>query len=142
MIAVDTNILIYAHRKDSPWHDVAKKIVKQLAEARKLWTIPWPCAHEFLAIVTHFKIFNPPSTISQAIDQVEAWMQSPGLRMTAESDHYWDHLKNILLDGKLTGPLIHDMRIAAICQEAGVSELWTADRDFSRCRVKAINPLI
>ena len=52
MIAGDTNLLVYAHREDSPWHDAARAKITELAEAKSPWAIPWPCIHEFLAIVT------------------------------------------------------------------------------------------
>ena len=53
MIAVDTNILVYAHRKDATPHAQAAAAVTKLAEGKTAWAIPWPCVHEFLAIVTH-----------------------------------------------------------------------------------------
>ncbi len=142
MIAVDTNILIYAHRKDSPWHEMAFCQLKRLAEEGNLWSIPWPCIHEFLAISTHLKIFSPPSTLKQAIDQVDAWISSPSLKVIGEADNYWELLKKTLSDGKVVGPMVHDMRIASICLEHGISELWTADRDFSRSRIRVVNPLL
>jgi len=52
MIAVDTNLLVYAHREDSPWHDAALAKITEFAEGKSPWSIPWPCIHEFLAIVT------------------------------------------------------------------------------------------
>ncbi len=76
MIAVDTNILVYAYRQDSPWHDVAYATLAKLAEGRALWTIPWACIHEFLAIITHPRIFSPPTPLPAATDQVEAWMEA------------------------------------------------------------------
>ncbi|HTT40435.1 MAG TPA: hypothetical protein VMH32_22505 [Burkholderiales bacterium] len=72
MIAVDTNILVYAHREDATWHDVANARVVELAEGRAPWAIPWPCVHEFLAIATHPRIFDPPTPMPSAIAQVEA----------------------------------------------------------------------
>ena len=61
MIAVDSNVLVYAHREDSPWHDAAYDRIANLAEGQAQWAIPWPCIHEFLAIVTHSRIYSPPS---------------------------------------------------------------------------------
>src|SRR5205823_1711276 len=69
MIAVDTNILVYAHREDSQWHDAACALVAELAEGRAPWAIPWPCLHEFLAIVTHPRIYAPPTPLAAAMDQ-------------------------------------------------------------------------
>lgn len=56
MIALDTNILVYAHRRDSPWHDKAREVVKALAEGSQPWAIAWTCLHEFYGIVTHSRI--------------------------------------------------------------------------------------
>lgn len=88
--------------------------------------------HEFLGIVTHPKIYDPPSTLAQALDQVQAWVESPTLVLISESEGYWPALKTSLTQARVAGPRVHDARIAALCALHGVRELWTADRDFSR----------
>jgi toxin-antitoxin system PIN domain toxin len=143
MIALDTNLLVYAHREDSPWHDAAYKRIEGLAENRSPWAIPWPCLHEFLAIVTHPRIYNPPTPPDKALDQVEAWLESPSLVLLSELTDYWEELRTFLEAGRITGAKVHDGRIAALCRVHGVQELWTADRDFSRFPgLNARNPLL
>jgi len=143
VIAVDTNLLIYAHREDSPWHETAYVRLAELAEGRGPWAIPWPCLHEFLAIVTHPRIYQPPTPLKIALDQVEAWLESPSLVLLAEAPGYWPELRAILQAGRVAGPLVHDARIAALCQSHGVRELWSADRDFSRFPSLMVkNPLV
>ncbi len=132
MIAVDTNILVYAHREESSWHDAALTRITELAEGRAPWAIPWPCIHEFLAIVTHPRIYAPPTPLNAAIGQIEAWFESPSLVLLAETEGYWPELRSALEQGRINGPQVHDARVAAICQDHGVRELWTADRDFGR----------
>ena len=142
MIAVDTNILVYAHRGDAPFHDIAARRVKELAEERAAWAIPWPCVHEFLAVVTHPRIFDPPTALTGALDQIDAWLEAPTLLLLAEADEYWLQLRSIVDAGKISGPRIHDARIAALCLQHGVRELWSADRDFSRFpELTVVNPL-
>lgn len=142
MIAVDTNILVYAHREDSPFHAVASRRVRDLAEGRLPWAIPWPCVHEFLGVVTHPRVYQPPTPLSLALATVDGWLEAPTLLMLAETDDYWPHLRSLVTAGKIAGPRIHDARIAALCRLHGVRELWSADRDFSRCAdVKVVNPL-
>jgi toxin-antitoxin system PIN domain toxin len=142
MIAVDSNLLVYAHREDSPWHDVAYARLAGLAEGRQAWAIPWPCLHEFLAIVTHPRIYDPPTPMDKAIDQVEAWLGSPSLVLLAESEDYWEQLSSLLRAGQISGPKVHDARVAALCVQHGATELWTIDRDFSRFPgLKVRNPL-
>lgn len=143
MIAVDSNILVYAHREDSPWHDVAFARVAELAEGAAPWAIAWPCVHEFLAIVTHLRIYAPPTPLDKAIDQVEAWLESPSLVLLSESEDYWLQLRSVIQAGRVSGPQIHDARVAALCRHHGISELWTADRDFGRFSgLNVRNPLV
>lgn len=145
MIAVDTNILVYAHREDSAFHARADAAVVRLAEGRSDWAIPWPCIHEFLAIVTHPGIYRPPTPVHDALLQVECWLESPALRLIGESspDIYWRTLKDVVTAGQVAGPLVHDARVAAICLSHDVDELWTTDRDFSRFPTLATsNPLL
>jgi len=143
MIAVDTNILVYAHREDSPWHDSAYTSIVELAEDSALWAIPWPCVHEFLAIVTHPRIYSPPTPLAEAIDQIEAWLESPGLMLLKETEGYWLKFRNTIETGRIVGGQIHDARIAALCHLHEVKELWSADRDFSRFSdISVRNPLI
>jgi uncharacterized protein len=143
MIAIDTNILVYAHREDSPWHEVAYQRIQELAEGRPPWAVPWPCLHEFLAVVTHPKIYRPPTPLSYALEQVDAWLESPSVVLLSESGTYWTHLRGALAAGLIAGPQVHDARIAALCLHHGVSELWTADRDFGRFPdLTVLNPLI
>jgi predicted nucleic acid-binding protein len=117
--------------------------MRELAEGSSAWGIPWPCVHEFLSIVTHPRIYRPPSTIEQAVAQVEAWLASPSRVLLAESEDHWSTLSSLALRSQLTGPRVHDARIACICADHGVRELWTADRDFSNFPVVRVrNPLV
>lgn len=143
MIAVDTNLLVYAHREDAAWHDAAYRCLAELAEGRAQWAIPWPCVHEFLAIVTHPRIYAPPTPLPRAIDQVEAWREAPGLVLLSETGGYWEHLRTMLESGRVAGAQVHDARVAALCRHHAVDELWTADRDFGRFRGLSVrNPLV
>ncbi|HEY9532136.1 MAG TPA: TA system VapC family ribonuclease toxin [Burkholderiales bacterium] len=143
MIALDTNILVYAHREDAPFHAAAQKRLEQVAQGSALWAIPWPCLHEFLAIATHPRIFAPPTPLERALDQIDAWLESPSLVLLAEDEGYWARLRPMLELARVAGPQIHDARIAAICTAHGVRELWSADRDFGRFRaLSVVNPLV
>lgn len=143
MIALDTNLLVYAHREDSPWHDGAYARIAELAEGRAPWAIPWACLHEFLAIVTHPRIYDPPTPLTAALDQIEAWLEAPSLVVITESEGYWRELRAVLQTGRVSGAQVHDARIAALCRLHCIQELWTVDRDFGRFPGLTIrNPLI
>ncbi|MHA4814983.1 TA system VapC family ribonuclease toxin [Streptomyces aculeolatus] len=142
MIALDTNVLVYAHRADSPFHDAAAAAVRGLAEGSVPWALPWPCLHEFFSVATHPRVYQPPSTTEQALAQIDAWLQSPTAVLLAEGSGYWPVLREALEQGKVAGPMVHDGRVAALCRMHGVRELWSADRDFSRFPgVRVRNPL-
>jgi predicted nucleic acid-binding protein len=117
--------------------------MRELAEGANSWALPWPCLHEFLAIVTHERIFAPPTPLSKALEQVAAWLESPTLVVLAESSSYWEVLARVVTQAKITGPRVHDGRIAALCIHHGVRELLSADRDFTRFgELNTRNPLI
>jgi toxin-antitoxin system PIN domain toxin len=143
VIALDTNLLVYAHREDSPWHDAAYRSIEGLAEGSAAWAVLWPCIHEFLAIVTHPRIYDPPSPLDAALGQVAAWLEAPSLVLLAETPGYWERLGSTLGEGRIAGPQVHDARVAALCAHHGVTELWSADRDFTRFPdLNVRNPLI
>jgi toxin-antitoxin system PIN domain toxin len=132
MIAVDTNVLVYAHRPDSPFHPQAAAAVRALAEGGAPWALPWPCVHEFYGVVTHPRLFSQPTPPAIALDQIAAWTESPTVRLLAESPLHLRTLGLLLEPSGLAGPAVHDARIAAICLDHGVRALLTMDRDFSR----------
>jgi toxin-antitoxin system PIN domain toxin len=140
MIAVDTNILVHAHRADSPWHEPATRALSTLGAGH--WGIPWPCLHEFYAVVTHPRIFDPPTPLEDALLAVESWLGA-SLPALGETDEHWPVLADLLRQGRVVGPMVHDARVAAICLQHGIEELWTVDRDFSRFpALRVRNPLV
>jgi uncharacterized protein len=143
VIAVDTNLLVYAHRTDSPFFARAVSALRSLVEGRTAWAIPWPCVHEFYGTVTHPRRYSPPSSLAVAADQLSEWLGSPSVRVIAETQTHWTVLRPMLAASGVKGGMVHDARIAAICLQHGVREFWTADRDFSRFpALKCHNPLI
>jgi len=143
VIAVDTNLLVYAHREDSEWHSRALAVLLGLANGNQRWAIPWPCVHEFFAIVTHPRIYRQPSTPAQATATIDAWSLCPSLEFLHESPTYWEALTRLIDAGRIRGPMIHDARIAAICIDSGATQLLSADRDFSRFTGLVVrNPLL
>jgi toxin-antitoxin system PIN domain toxin len=143
VIAVDTNVLVAAHRRDADRHAEAARTVKSLAQGGTRWSIPWACLHEFLAVVTHPRIFEPPSTTTQALDQIAAWLDSPSLELLPERFDHWEHLRALVEEGDVRGGRVHDARVAAVCLSHGVTTLLTADRDFGRFpRLRVANPLV
>ena len=142
MIAVDTNILVALHRTEYAHHQAAVKAVTALAEGTGRWAIPWPCVHEFIAVVTNSRIFVHPTEPETALAVIDTLIASPTLSLLSEGPGYWEDLRRVVLDGRIAGARVHDARIAAICLQHRVTCLWTADRDFSRFpALKCHNPI-
>jgi toxin-antitoxin system PIN domain toxin len=142
VIAVDTNLLVYAHRDDFAEHRRANELIRNLAIGRQPWGIPWPCVGEFFSVVTNPRPFKRPSTVEEAVVQLDVWVHAPSSRLLGERADTWQHLRELLVTSRVTCASVHDARIAAICLEHDVRELWTADRDFSRFpALRTRNPL-
>jgi toxin-antitoxin system PIN domain toxin len=143
VIALDTNLLIYAHREDNDFHGAARELIESLRHQTGHWAIPWPCVHEFIAIATNPGIYRPPSSLAQALEFIDCLLASTELQLLAESPGYFEKLRSIVTAARLKGPRVHDARVAALCLHHGVSELWSADRDFSAFpQLKVRNPLV
>lgn len=143
MIAVETNILVYALRSESPHHKAASQALCSLEDNAVRWVIPWPCVHEFYGIITHPRIYSPPMKPEDGLAILKHWSSSSYLSFIGEGPGYLDKLRALCEKGKIVGPKVHDAKIAAICLNHGVKELWTADRDFSLFPdLNTSNPLI
>jgi len=143
VIALDTNLLVHAHRRDASLHDRARQVVRDLAESGQLWGICFHSMVEFHAVVTHPRIWRQASTPEEAMDQIAAWRESPGLRLLLDTESGLEELARWVVREQIRGGLIHDARIAVCCLDHGVRELWTVDRDFSRFPdLKVRNPLV
>lgn len=132
MIAVDTNVLVYAHRRETEEHGAARRVLDDLATSGGPWAIPWPCIYEFFSVVTNPRIWkDAASTPDEAWDQLEAWFSAPTLRMLGEPQEFPPVLEAFLRRARVRGPVVHDARVAALCVAHGVEALLTRDRDFS-----------
>jgi uncharacterized protein len=143
MIAVDTNILIYAHRSDLPQHALARGALEGLVASRREWAIPWPVAHEFVAIVTGRTFGDQRTPRDVALTAINAWLGHPSCRPLGEVAEHWSILAGLIQRARIDGGAVHDARIAAICIGHDIEELWTLDRDFARFPdLRTRNPLI
>jgi uncharacterized protein len=142
VIALDTNLLVYARREELPHHQAALSLLARLAEGDEPWALAWPCVYEFLRIVTHPRVFDPPTVLEHALDDLQSLFSSPSLVLLGEGPAHAGHLRRVVAEGGAVGNLAHDAHIAALAVEHGVSELWTADRDFARFPgLRSRNPL-
>lgn len=139
MIAVDTNVLVYANREESALHATALRALRNLAEGDEAWAIPIFCIGEFLRVISHDRLFDPPTPVLDAVDSVESLLASPSARLLTPADRYLRLLRGLIDESHVHGNLVFDAQIAAVCLEHGATTLLTEDRDFARFR--SLKPL-
>jgi toxin-antitoxin system PIN domain toxin len=132
VIAVDTNILVYAHRQELPKHRAAARRIVELAQGRTPWALPVFCAAEFLRIITHPRLFHPPHTVREACEALARVLASPSMTLLTPGSEFPALLFTAMKEADAKGNLVFGAQIVALCREAGVRALLTEDRDFAR----------
>ena len=141
MYLFDVNILIYAHREDSPHHSLIIKFIEKGVEDNKSFGFSNLALSGFLKVVTHPKVFNPPSEIERAISFIDSIIKhTNGVEIVPGPGH-WKIFTDLCRKSGVKGNLVPDAYYAAIAIEHGCT--WvTTDRDFTRFDdLKWLNPL-
>jgi toxin-antitoxin system PIN domain toxin len=125
-------VLISAHRAELPRHLAARSALRNLAEGPQPWGLPVFCIAEFVRVVTHLRVFEPPTSLEQALRFVAALLAAPTLRLLSPGPRFPELFELCARQGDARGNLAFDAQIAAVCLEHGARDLWTLDRDFSR----------
>lgn len=141
MIAVDTNVLVYADREETPQHGAALRILARLAEGDEAWAVPIFCVGEFLRVVSHERLFDPPTPVLEALRSLESLLASPTVRVLVPGPGYLPILRRLLESSDARGNLVFDAQVAAVCLEHGATTLLTEDRDFQRFAGLVVRPL-
>ena len=108
------------------------EVVERVAEGIVPWGLPVFCITEFLRVVTHRRVFNPPSTVSQALGFVDDVVASPVCRVVRPGPDFLRFLSETARAADARGNLMFDAQIAALCREHGIASVLTNDRDFER----------
>ncbi len=140
LIAIDTNVLVYAFDARDVRHEEARTLVGNLARGGRPWGVPWPCLAEFLKVVTG-PVFDRPASVPAAFGFLDLLLGSPSLRRLLPTEDTPRVLRDVLEESGVRGRDIFDAHIFALCLEHGVRELLTADKGFRRFRgLKVTNP--
>ena len=103
VIAVDTNLLVYAHRPEMSFHERAREVLTEAVGGTEPVSVPWPCVHEFLATVSNPRIFGDPTPIGVALDAARRLLASLSGGFLAEGEGYLDTLERIARPAPLAG---------------------------------------
>ena len=104
----------------------------EIAQGDAPWGLPVFCIGELLRVVTHPRVFTPPSSLEVAHEYVDRLLESPTVRLLVPGQRFWHLLRTAGAAADARGNLVFDALIAAVCLERGATRLITADRDFAR----------
>jgi toxin-antitoxin system PIN domain toxin len=140
MIAIDTNLLVYAHRARTPQHAVSRKAIERAA-AQGRWGFAAAGLTEFWAVATHPASQGRPSTPREASSYLAALVQA-GAEIWEPGSGFGLRLAQLAEDLEISGPRVFDLQIALTAFERGAMELWTADTAFVKLPgLRLHNPL-
>ncbi|GJM40871.1 MAG: VapC ribonuclease [Ardenticatenaceae bacterium] len=131
MILLDVNVLIYAHRADAPNHDAYHTWLEGVINSDQAYGMTDIVLSGFLRIVTHPRIFNPPSSMRDALKFVTAVRQQPNCVNIEPGSRHWHIFQNLCGQPGVKGNLVPDAYLAALAIESG-SEWISTDGDFAR----------
>ena len=131
MRLIDVNVLVHVHREDAPEHSAYFEWFDDLAQSGQPFAIPDLIFSGFLRVVTHHRVFDPPSTIASALEFANGLRNHDSCVSIAPGQHHWDIFTRLCREANARGNLIPDAYLAAMAIESG-SDLVTADRGFSR----------
>jgi len=131
VIVIDANLLIYAYDLDSAHHKKSHSWLEEALSGVEAVGLPWQSVSAFLRVITNRRLSGMRVSLQQAVQVVDEWLQQPNVQMLVPADQHWSVLRQMILEGQASGPLVSDAEIAAITIEHG-AVLHTADRDFAR----------
>lgn len=129
MIALDTNLLIYAHRSATSEHAAARTAIETALNSPGGCGITLPSVAEFFSIVTHPQASGRPSSPQAAADFLAA-LRDAGIEMLAPGPAFAGRLAQLAADLSVAGVRIFDLQIGLCALDGGAGELWTHDGNF------------
>jgi predicted nucleic acid-binding protein len=130
MIAIDTNLLVYAHRASTPQHAASRRAIEKALDDRRGCGVSLPSIAEFWSVVTHPSSIGGPSTPAQAEGFIRALVGQSNLRIWMPGDGFDGRLLQMAVRLALSGPRVFDLQIGMIAAENGAEEIWTHDQKF------------
>jgi len=141
MIALDTNLLVYAHRRAAPEHKTAQRAVERARQSGRGWGLTDASVVEFLAVVTHPAAAGRPSTAAEAGAFLDA-LVTAGAQLWTPGSGFASRLVRLAANLDVTGPRVFDLQIALAAIDNGATELWTHDTHFVQVPgLRVVHPL-
>jgi uncharacterized protein len=143
-LAIDTNILIYAHFDQYPEHAKARDFLHKILSKPDAFYLGWQVYYEYLRLATHPKLHRVPLTSRRAAEDMKVYLGDPRCRVLVETESHENTIEDLLKNiPSARGNFLHDCHYAALLKEHAVGEIATADVDFKKFDfLKIINPVI
>ena len=143
MLAVDTNVLVYAADAGSQFHEPCRDWLEQQRRRPDAWYTTWPILYEFLRVTTHPRVLRRPWRASSAWEFVAALLASPGLGILVPTLRHADVANQVISEmPHLAGNIVHDTHTAVLMREHGIKQICTRDTDFHQFAfLEIIDPL-
>jgi len=131
MIAIDTNLLVYAHRAAVPEHRAAQAALERASRDRRGWGTAANCVAEFWSVVTHPRAAGRPSTADEARRFLRALVDEGGLELWSPGPGFGARLLQLAAELEVAGARIFDFQIALTAFDNGATEIWSHDQGFA-----------
>lgn len=133
MFVIDTNVLIYAADRNSQHHAVCRERLDGWRRQPLPVFLTWSIGYEFLRITSHPRVFRQPWPVTEGWQFLDALLKSPGVTMLEPTERHASVVAHTLAElPELQGNIVHDLHIAILMREHGVSQIYTRDADFHR----------
>jgi toxin-antitoxin system PIN domain toxin len=131
MLLPDVNVLVYAHRRDAADHRNYLEWLEQVVNGDEAYGLADLVLSGFLRVVTHPRVFNPPSSLDAALAFVAVLRSRPNCVPVVPGPRHWDLFTSLCRRAAATGNLVPDAFFAALAIESGC-EWITTNRGFGR----------
>jgi uncharacterized protein len=143
VFVVDTNLLVYAAIRESPQHPRAQRLVQEWGDTSEAWSVTWSIIYEFLSVSTRHSIYPRPLSFSDSWRFIQTLRMSPSFEILPETERHPELIDELVREyPHMAGTRFHDLHIAAIMREHGITDIRTADTDFHQFKfLRVTNPL-
>lgn len=130
MILTDVNVLIYAHREEAADHARFRAWIEKVIAGPEAFGVADLVLSGFVRVVTHPRIFHPPTPLQRALEFCNFLRDQPNAVMIVPGERHWEIFTDLCSHARAGGDLIADAYLAALAIESGC-EWITMDRDYS-----------
>jgi uncharacterized protein len=131
VVLPDVNVLVYAHRSDSAHHEACRQWLESVLSSDEAYAISELVLSSFVRVVTHPAVFNPPSTLQDALAFANEVLSPDHSVPVSPGPRHWEIFSTLCRDAGAKGNLVADAYLAALAVESGCEWIST-DGDYAR----------